>query len=131
MLKVFLKYDFALATWFVPKKNTGIEPVISHLFLTKVSFIFLAIYCTLIKYLPVKLSIEVFVTGILLGTGLIMYSMQKIVARWVREYGLKKEYKTITKKKRGMRNAIGLFLMFFVYLAAFYIAVKTIGGTMY
>ena len=123
MLKVFLKYDFALATWFVPKKNTGIEPVISHLFLTKISFIFFALFAVVINLLPFSIPSEITTILLILIIALIMYGFQKTVARSVKKYELRKEYKYLTKGERRKRNAIGLFLMFFVYLGACFVAI--------
>ena len=128
MLRNILKYDYCLAEWFVPKKRVmGIEPMVSFLFLTKVSFAFFAFYFTFISYLPFRPASEIVIT-ILVGVVLfIMCGFHNAVARSVKKYELRKEYKCLTKGERRKRNAIGLFLMFFVYLGACFVAIVMVG----
>lgn len=129
MIKFFLKYDYCLAEWFVPKKRkSGIEPMVSYLFLGKLSFIYFSIYCIIIHYIPYKLSIEALVIGIMAGMALIMYGFQKSVARWMKEYELRKKYKYLPLNERRKRNFIGLTSCILIFYGSFFIGVKMIGG---
>ena len=118
-----------MAEWFVPKKRVmGIEPMVSFIFLGKISWIYFSLYSIVLHYIPYKFPIEVLVIGIGVGMGLIVYSLQKTIGRLIRKYDLQKEYKYLSKGEKRKRNFVGMVSCIVVYGGSFYIGVKMIGG---
>lgn len=127
MIKTLLKYDYCTAEWFA-SSHDRVLPGVSFIFLGKLSWIFLSLYCIALHYIPYKFSIEVLVIGVMAGMFLIVYSLQKTIWRLVRKYDLRKEYKYLSKSEKRKRNFVVLASCILVYGGSFYIAVKMIGG---
>lgn len=99
IMREMLRYNFYLSKLFAGKKEDKIIPGTAFLFLNQVSFLFLAAFLIVIKFLPFALSPKISTGVVMLVLSLVMYGLQKKVQARVYENKYEKTYKALTTKE--------------------------------
>jgi len=121
-LKQMLKYNYFLSQWFAGKKHEKVIVGTAFLFLNQVSFLFLALFLFLNKFVPLKLSPEKFTWIVMLVGLIIMYGFQNKVQARVRENNYGKDYNSLSIKQVNKNRMIALFLLVLPFILCFAVA---------
>lgn len=125
MVRYFLRLDYALAEWFAKKKDR-VVPATAHMFLSKVSFLYMLIFFIVYKVLGSDLTAELFVGIVVVGIAVVMYGFQNLCKRIVNLGNYREEYKKIPRRKLIIRRVLGLFYLILIYTLVFVVGYFTV-----
>jgi len=114
LLEAVLKYDYSLSHWF-SSSNEKIVPGTAFLFLNKISFVFTALYFTILPLLPFKFSIGIAITLLCVLTLTIMYGLQKKVEKIVIKLNFSYEYSKLKNNIIYQRRLYGALLFVTIF----------------
>ena len=118
-----LRYNFYLSKWFAGKKQDKVISGTSFLFLNQVSFLFLAAYLIVLKFLPFTLSPKLSTGVVMLVILFVMYGLQKRVQTKVRENKYDKDFNSLTTKAIYKNRLIALLLFVLPFILCFIVAI--------
>ena len=98
IMKEMLRYNFYLSKWFAGKKEDKIIPGTAFLFLSQISFLFVALYLIAISVLQITVSPKIATVICMIVMLAIMYGFPKSVQARVREHKFEKSYNILTTK---------------------------------
>lgn len=122
-LKDMLKFSFYLSKWFSGQKQDKIIPGASFLFLTQVSFLFIAALLCVYKLLPTEIEPAIVAAVSMLFVSFIMYGLQKEVQKRVRKNNYNQNYKTLTTKQIFITRVVALVIFIIPFMLCFAVAI--------
>lgn len=123
IIEDMLRYNFYLSKWFAGKRQDKIISGTAFLFLSQISFLFVAFYLAIISVLHIRVSPKittVICMIVLLG---IMYGFPKSIQARVHEKKYDKDFNTLTTKAIYKNRLIALLLFVLPFFLCFAVLV--------
>lgn len=118
-----LKYNFYLSKWFAGKKQDKIISGTAFLFLSQISFLFVALYLVTISVLQITVSPKIATVICMIVLLVIMYGFPKSIQARVRENKYEKGYNNLTAKEIYIKRTIALILFAMPFFLCFTVLV--------
>lgn len=121
-------YSFA-RRWVNKKMPENVVPSVRLTFLTQFTFIAAGLYCVLLGSIEYKFDsyTPIFIGFMIIALG-IGYGFMKPTEKAIFQWGIEKEYKTLSKNQRFNRNTFAFLSFWGSFAIFFYLGVKFIGG---
>ena len=118
-----LRYNFYLSKWFAGKKQDKIISGTAFLFLNQVSLLFLTTFLIIDKFIPLKLTPEMFTAIVMLATFIIMYCFQKPVQNYLRKRDYIMDLDRFSEKEIYFKRMLALLFFVSPFILCFLIAI--------
>ncbi|WP_394698291.1 hypothetical protein [Labilibaculum manganireducens] len=130
LFKPLLAANYCASKWIVNKKlPKRVIPTALHTFTTPFAFLSAGIYCVVIGSIEFKFKTF---TPIFIGLAIVMLSVslyiEKKAKNSIERWGIKKEYKSLSKNQRQNRNTFAFLFFWASIILSFYLGVTFTGG---